>query len=104
VISTNSNGCSDTSNCVFVDLTGIDDLSDVSFEVFPNPIVNSFEINFDQPFQGEIEIVDLTGKIIFQAEIDNRKNVKLDFPGKSGTYFLNVFNKRGFEQIQLIKL
>jgi hypothetical protein len=68
-------GCTDTSECVMVDLASIDDnfLAD-ELSLYPNPSNDgSFNVSFDGQLN-KIEVLDVLGRKVF--EIENSKNVE----------------------------
>lgn len=79
------------------DNTGISDLASTNdFEVYPNPAVNEMTIVFpDKATTNQIELMDITGKVIFQGETVNRSYILQTTPIPSGIYFLRVTEKSG---------
>ncbi|MCJ8291980.1 MAG: T9SS type A sorting domain-containing protein [Crocinitomicaceae bacterium] len=80
-----------------ISVVGISDY-DFSYSVtaFPNPTIDVVRIKLsDNVSDGLINIVDPTGKIIFEKEITETEFL-LDFaPYSQGTYFLNFTNEDG---------
>lgn len=104
VISTNSNGCSDTSNCISITNVGIDELSSASFIVFPNPVVNQVNISFDAAFIGELSITDMGGRLVHQTVVNCQKEVSIELSVPQGIYFVNAYNQSGIKTVRIIKL
>jgi hypothetical protein len=67
------NGCSDTSACQTVIITGVDTpaLSKQPFSIYPNPNRGNFTIQ--SPIGGIFELMDVTGKILKTYTITNRQ-------------------------------
>jgi hypothetical protein len=81
------NGCSDTSACQTVTITGISThaLSKLSFSIYPNPNRGNFTIQTDRG--GEFELMDITGKVINTYTITNsQQTVNETLP--AGMYFV----------------
>jgi hypothetical protein len=104
VISTNSNGCSDTSNCITISNVGIDELSSASFTVFPNPVVNKVNITFEAAFTGELSITDMGGRSVHQTVVNSQKEVSIELSVPQGIYFVNAYNQSGIKTVRIIKL
>jgi hypothetical protein len=104
VISTNSNGCSDTSNCISITNVGMEELSSASFTVFPNPMVNKVNITFEAAFTGDISITDLGGRLVRQTVSNNQKEVSIELGVPQGIYFVNAYNQSGIKTVRIIKL
>lgn len=77
-----------------------------NFKVFPNPFSESFNIIFDSPFSGIISLTDVTGRNIYNENIENKINlkvVKLDSFEK-GLYFIQLKANNGeIKTFNLIK-
>jgi hypothetical protein len=81
------NGCSDTSSCQNVTITGIDvnALSEFQFSIYPNPNHGNFTIQSTKG--GVFELIDLTGKVIHTYTITNtQQTIQENLP--SGIYFV----------------
>lgn len=73
-------------------------LKDDSFVVFPNPAVGTFNVAFSLAERDDvqIQIIDLSGKVIFSQAYENVLNQVYDFEALSqeGFYFVKVTGKR----------
>jgi extracellular elastinolytic metalloproteinase len=51
--------------------TGVNDLNsnDLNIEIFPNPAAETTFIRFDKPVTGQLQITDITGKVIFASNL-----------------------------------
>ena len=104
VISTNSNGCSDTSNCITITNVGMDELSSAPFTVLPNPVVNQVNIAFEAAFTGELSITDMGGRLVCQSVVNNQKEATIELSVPQGIYFVNAYNQSGIKTVRIIKL
>jgi uncharacterized repeat protein (TIGR01451 family) len=46
-------------------------INDLKINIFPNPSSETTFIQFDKPITGQLQIVDVTGKLIFKTELKN---------------------------------
>jgi len=104
VVSTNANGCSDTSNCVTINYIGLTDLSSAPFSVAPNPVVNEVSITFAEAFTGNLTITDVGGKIIYETHIFNQTTVSTALSAPQGIYFINAQDEQGIKTVRIIKI
>jgi len=66
-------------------------LPEQDFIVFPNPSVTGFRIQFAENVQqGQINITDLSGRIIFHQELEEVTEIGFDLKAPAGTYILHV--------------
>jgi hypothetical protein len=85
------NGCSDTSACQNVIITGIGTqvLSKLSFTIYPNPNRGNFTIQTERG--GVFELIDVVGKVINTYTITNKQQtVQESLP--AGMYFVREKN------------
>jgi hypothetical protein len=104
VISTNTNGCSDTSNCVTINNIGLDEMSSAPFSVAPNPVVSELTITFATEFSGQLTITDMGGKVLFKTQVINQKEVSTVLEAPQGIYFANAADNQGVKTVRIIKL
>ena len=100
---TDDNGCSNADSTVVVNLipTGIGELADPSFKVYPNPVRNTLLIEWDGGPEKQPESVDLVGVkgevLLTKAWTNTPSNrLPLDLSGMNpGLYFLRITNEQG---------
>jgi hypothetical protein len=67
------NGCAEMSDCYEVQVSGLASLKDnIDIEIYPNPSKGTIVINSLR--HGEIQIVDMKGKLIRKINLDSGKN------------------------------
>jgi|GEM_PF-975236 len=73
--------------------------------VFPNPIGETLTIQFDQLGDYSVHLVDLTGRFIFQTEIQSQKVIQINGLDdlSRGEYILFIANETGVTVRKLIK-
>jgi hypothetical protein len=103
VISTNANGCSDTSNCVTINYIGLDEASSAPFSVFPNPVVSDLTLQFAAPFTGSVYITDMAGKRIYFKEVEGVTTVSAMLEAPQGVYLVHAADEFGVETVRVVK-
>ena len=104
VISTDANGCSDTSNCITINYIGIDELASQAFSLTPNPVVDVMTVSFNEAFTGNISITDLAGKMVYCANLYDQKDWVIPMNVPQGIYFVNAENKTLTKTVRVVKL
>jgi hypothetical protein len=79
-------------------LTGINELTETGFEVFPNPNSGRFEIRLNnQYFQNAtVSMMNIIGEVLIEKKINNKEPVQFDasrFP--SGIYYIKLQTENG---------
>ncbi|MDG1333237.1 MAG: HYR domain-containing protein, partial [Crocinitomicaceae bacterium] len=85
----NENGCIDTSACVVMNSVGIDEVVQLDFNIYPNPIVDGkFMISFDGEI-AHIELQDLQGRMIKVLHSASTGEVNVSDLAR-GKYFVRI--------------
>ena len=103
VVSTDANGCKDTSNCITINYIGLNELNAMAFSVAPNPVLNEITVTFNEGFSGRIYLTDVTGKRVFENELFEQKEWVATLNVPKGIYFLNAENTQGIKTIRMVK-
>ncbi|MBK7818087.1 MAG: T9SS type A sorting domain-containing protein, partial [Sphingobacteriaceae bacterium] len=98
-----------TSNQLFINKFKLSTITSVSQEqilkngikLFPNPNTGKFTIEFDKPGQRKIEIMDITGKVIYSANSNSSSN-KIDLKLVQGNYFARITEAEKTETLSFI--
>ena len=81
---------------------GMDELDDNNFIIYPNPVLNDLVISTDETHEAVL-ITDITGKMIFQSNIQ-AKTTKVDLSSiQSGVYILQMKMNRRTSTKRFIK-
>ena len=91
-IVTDSNSCESTSNIIYFDINGIEDLSEPQlFTVFPNPAFSVLNISFKETGGPYLyKIFDISGSIILTGYLKSRES-KIEISGISkGLYLIDI--------------
>ena len=108
VIVTGSNGCSDTSECIAITTVWVDEINlENGIVVSPNPTSGKFTIS-TQNYSGEvrIEVLDVTGKIIYQTKADLNPNSEKQIDlgaAADGIYIVNISDLNQSQSIRVVK-
>jgi beta-glucosidase len=73
--------------------TGTKSMNDTGFEIFPNPAGKELKIRSTGFEFNKIEIIDLTGKILFSKKLEYVQNFQIPLTLTNGTYILKISNK-----------
>ena len=101
VVVTNASDCSDTSDCVEIDYIGLNELTDASIAVFPNPTRDNVTITMSS-VEATITVVDAQGKLLQETVIANGGKVDLS-AYETGIYFLRIRTVNGSAMERVVK-
>lgn len=91
------NGCSDTSSCMQVQLTGIDDLTGTQIYAYPNPAANVLKLQNTEEGQGVV--LDLLGKQVMQFTTEQGSS-QVDLTRiRNGYYFVHLTDNEGHRTV-----
>ncbi len=107
IVTDTPSGCSDTSACVTVNLTGINDLELGEANIYPNPVENDITISLNG-FEGNVNVViyDLQGRVILteNTSIQGKEPIILNLEELvSGQYQLQVTSKQKIATTRFFK-
>ena len=103
VVVTNASGCSDTSSCLTIDVSGLDDKDNTKFSVQPNPSWGMFNITSDKVMIGTLTITDASGRII-GTEALNGLTKTIDLTSAvTGVYYFTIKTDSTQKVIRVIK-
>ena len=98
--------CIDTSACMDVIVTGINENSFMNnIVVFPNPVEKSTYIVFDKIYNNiDIEIQTLSGQVIYTNTFYSTNKTEFEIPGPSGYYIVSILTGEGdLAKVSLLK-
>ncbi len=77
----------------------------MGYDVFPNPVIDFFNIQFDQMESGTVSLHSPTGKIIYQESLINEQNIPVSVPDvPPGVYLLHIETPNGIIMEKIIKI
>jgi hypothetical protein len=92
-VEVNMNGCVDTSACMLVDFTGVNEINNSAIKVYPNPTKESFNIEVDASIVGSNYIIfDQLGKIVQNGILSNASQILNVEELSKGIYNLKIDN------------
>lgn len=96
VMIANEIGCIDTSECVNVTVTGLDEALESQLQVYPNPSTGRFEISLADGYQNaNLQVLDLQGKLVYEQTLFSNRS-ELDLRSFSvGVYSLRIMTNSG---------
>ena len=97
-VSDGSTSISDAITITVVVCTGIhDDLQNISFDIFPNPVSNQLTIKPNYLIQGLFfTLQTVEGKIIKKVHSEDENEIHIKMASlKNGIYFLSIYNNKG---------
>ncbi|MEN9401293.1 MAG: hypothetical protein RL632_2396, partial [Bacteroidota bacterium] len=103
VVVTNASGCSDTSACLTIDLSGLDDKDLSKISVSPNPSWGMFNITSDQVLIGALTVTDASGRIIATEALNGlTKTIDLS-SAVTGVYYFTINTDATQKVIRVVK-
>jgi len=104
VIVTNNLNCSQTSDPLNVTIIGIDESINSSFNIFPNPFHEIFELNFTKAISGKIHVYNSNGKLIYAETIQQESKSIIDSKNwQTGLYLVVIKSQSGASYKKIIK-
>lgn len=80
--------CSDTSDCLMVNIAGLEESIERTVDLFPNPNKGEFEINNKTGALTHIHIVDAIGKVVYSRKL-NASQHKVQTDLSAGVYMVH---------------
>lgn len=99
------NGCTDTSACFNVDYSGLFELANGGFRLYPNPLSDWMKIELTGS-QGKVNcrIFNTAGLIVDEFEANGQNNFAYQFKHPKGVYLVEITNSSGKYVERVIKL
>lgn len=96
-------GCVDTSNCVLIDFTGIDEMLEAELSVYPVPTSGKITVASTGAAIERVELVNLLGQVLETAE-PNAVQTDLDLSGyAANTFFVRVYREGHTALLKVVK-
>jgi len=100
-IVTNSNQCTDTSDCILVDFTGLGENAVNLFEVYPNPTSNTITIQSANTTINKVEVLNVLGQVVYET-VSGKMKTTIDLSTLEGSqFFVRVLSD---DKIQVVKV
>jgi hypothetical protein len=92
--------CSELSACTAITGVGVDEISAQLINVYPNPAASELFIEIAQ--EGTIELLDISGKLIFSGKVSAGKNQLSVNTIATGTYTLRLTTNSAINLVRLV--
>ena len=82
--------------------TSVSAVPEFEVAVYPNPVINQVNIQFTQPFSGQIQLITTAGQVLYALNFNglNHEIAVRDLP--KGVYFLHLQAEEGYLVQKLI--
>jgi len=86
--------------CLSAGLTGIDEVANSAFQIYPNPVNDILYIYCGNERVDNIELINLQGVIVLSSLTNQSLTQKIDLSGLSqGVYFLKIINDKKIDRV-----
>ncbi len=101
----NNNGCSETSDCLTVTITGIiENDFGPGLLLYPNPTVGDFSIDLGEDSQfAKITITDLRGKVLMSKSYNDQSILNMELDEPAGIYLVRIESDGKKAVVRLVK-
>ena len=100
------NGCTVTSSCIAVNVLSSISLlpNQIEVTIFPNPTDHGVTVRFKDPLEEvEINVIDITTKLISSSKYQNQQQLYLELPEIGGVYVLEISTGQQVYHTKVIK-
>jgi hypothetical protein len=102
-----TNGCTDTSDCIFVETSSsiLDGDQDNSVRIYPNPTTYNVAIEFQKPvYNAHIRLVNMIGQLMMEEKNASGEKFILEVISyASGIYFVEIRESGKLVRLMLVK-
>ncbi len=103
VVVSNASGCSDTSACITIDVSKLNELNSLNVQVNPNPSNGMFNLSLNNSINGQIIITDATGRLIDSKLINGTSSVIDLSNAVTGIYYFTIHFEGSEKVVRVIK-
>lgn len=90
------NGCTDTSACTNIIVSGLRHSVQMGMSIFPNPSAEAFRVSFDEvQVHTTLTVLDVLGQAVVSDTLAQATELSLAWEGSAGIYFLQVIDAAG---------
>lgn len=98
------NNCTDTSTCVSIVSTGINQEFINLINIAPNPSSGLYKVSFNKPVDNfSLKIMDINGRLISEQNYFNSNEEHIKIEGQNGIYLMEIYNDNFRLQYKLLK-
>src|SRR5690554_7320235 len=97
VTAVNEHGCYSTSTDEILDFTHLVELTEIRFNIYPNPANHVVNIDFAETLNlGKVMVTDLSGRTLIQQSIVGQSSLNVDVSAlANGVYTISIINESG---------
>ncbi|WP_299206343.1 T9SS type A sorting domain-containing protein [Brumimicrobium sp.] len=97
VTAVNEHGCYSTSTDEILDFTHLEELTEIRFNIYPNPANHVVNIDFAETLNlGKVMVTDLSGRTLIQQSIVGQSSLNVDVSAlANGVYTISIINESG---------
>jgi hypothetical protein len=96
-------GCTDTSNCVLIDFTGIDEMLEAELSVYPVPTSGKVTVASTGAAIERVELTNLLGQVL-ETATPNAVQTEIDLSGyAANTFFVRVYREGHVALMKVVK-
>ena len=87
----------------YIAWVGVDELDKAeSINLYPNPNSGAFNLSFAELTSGLVQVIDISGKVVFEDQIEMIDKMNLDINLKPGIYLLQVSEESGTKSAKFV--
>ena len=96
--------CSDTSACIAVDQSGIEEFNSTTFTIVPNPFNEQIVVSWSGGEMNALELTDAAGRLVFCSDVNGQHSIEWPVSHlQSGVYYLRLIGNAGTWVKQVVK-
>jgi hypothetical protein len=96
--------CSDTSACITVDQSGIEEFGSTTFTIVPNPFNEQIVVSWSGGEMNALELTDAAGRLVFCSDVNGQNSIEWPVAQlQSGVYYLRLIGNVGTWVKQIVK-
>ena len=97
-------GCIDTSQCVLVLLTGVEDVTADAISVYPNPTANNVTVKLNHASKRrDVLVYNVANQLVGHALLNAQNEVTVQLPEAPGMYIIRVVTDGSSHTIKVLK-
>jgi hypothetical protein len=96
--------CSDTSACIAIDQSGIEEFNSTTFTIVPNPFNEQIVVSWSGGEMNALELTDAAGRLVFCSDVNGQNSIQWPVAQlQSGVYYLRLIGTAGTWVKQVVK-
>jgi hypothetical protein len=96
--------CSDTSACIAIDQSGVEEFNSTTFTIVPNPFNEQIVVSWSGGEMNALELTDAAGRLVFCSDVNGQHSIEWPVSHlQSGVYYLRLIGNAGTWVKQVVK-